>query len=201
MNIRTYSIDDVVVFRKTTEKFGGLSNMASGFSINVNGIIIKSAEHLYQAMRFPLNPDIQNEILSEHSPMTAKMISRKYRDKYTRPDFEQNKFKIMKWVLDIKLSQNWNTFGKLLLETGNSPIVEYSNRDQIWGAKKDGDNYVGMNALGRLLMELREENVKKDIHNFCIQPLDIPAFLLYNNFIETICDEVYHADLEACSTN
>lgn len=37
------------------------------------------------------------------------------------------------------------------------PIVEESYRDQFWGAKPiDGETLVGMNILGRLLVELRE---------------------------------------------
>lgn len=197
MSIRKYNINDVVAFRKTTEAFGGLSNMAAGYSLNVNGIIIKSAEHLYQAMRFPYHPEIQSEILEEYSPMTAKMISKKYAANYTRPDWDKVRFAIMKWVLEIKLSQNWNTFGSLLLETGNKPIVELTPKDKVWGAVLTGVTLEGTNALGRLLMQIREDYVKKNDYQRCISPLDIPAFFLYNNPIELVCNDVFYYELMA----
>jgi hypothetical protein len=34
---RTYHRKDIIVFRKTNEKFGGLSNMAPGYPINILG--------------------------------------------------------------------------------------------------------------------------------------------------------------------
>jgi len=199
MSIREYNINEVVAFRKTTEVFGGLSNMASGYSLNINGIIVKSAEHLYQAMRFPINPEIQAQILEENSPMTAKMISKKYKEKYTRPDFEQVKFGIMKWVLDIKLCQNWQSFGPLLLSTEDKPIVEYTPKDKVWGAILEDNKYIGTNALGRLLMNLRENVVKPNNYCRCISPLDIPAFLLFNNPIDLVCDDSYELDIMASS--
>jgi ribA/ribD-fused uncharacterized protein len=198
MSIRSYHINDVITFRKTNETFGGLSNMASGYSININGIIVKSSEHLYQAMRYPLNPEIQLEILSENSPMTAKMISKKYREKYTRPDWDKVKFQIMQWVLEIKLSQNWKQFGDLLKQTENKPIVELAAEGEIWGAVLRGSVLIGTNALGRLLMEIRERYVITNDYQRCVFPIDIPGFLLYNNQIEMICNDVYESDLIEC---
>lgn len=191
LEVREYNIDSVITFRKTNEEFGGLSNMASGFSLNINGIIIPSAEHLYQACRYPMNPEIQHKIISQRSPMTAKMISKKYYH-LSRPDWDNVRIKVMRWVLEIKLSQNWSSFGQLLLRTGNLPIVEYSYKDKIWGAVKSQDNkLVGVNALGRLLMEARDKYVKPNIYLKCVEPIPISVFLLYNNEIETACDDLY----------
>lgn len=131
--------------------------MAGGFSIEVEGVRILSSEALYQAMRYSNNPDYQREIISQRSPMTAKMISKKYRPS-TREDWEEVKIIIMRWCLRVKLIQNWNNFGGLLLNTSNKQIVEESVKDDFWGAKPSDINLlVGTNALGRLLMELREE--------------------------------------------
>ena len=63
----------------------------------------------------------------------------------------------MRWSLQVKLAQNWDKFSEALLETGDMPIVEHSRRDDFWGAKPiDSETLIGTNALGRLLMELRE---------------------------------------------
>lgn len=189
MKLRKYNKHEVVTFRSTKATFGGLSNMASGYTIFVNGIFIPTSEALYQACRFPLYPEIQHEIISQHSPMTAKMISRK-NDQYTRPDWEKVKIKIMRWALEVKLSQNWHTFSTVLKDTGAQPIVEYTKLDKIWGATDvEGSTLEGVNALGRLLMELRENYVKTNKHFKCVRPLDIPDFLLYENEIDWVCDE------------
>jgi ribA/ribD-fused uncharacterized protein len=185
---RTYNTADVIAFKSTKEEFGGLSNMAPGYSLRVNDIIIPSAEALYQVCRFPLFPHIQEEIISQNSPMTAKMISRKYHG-HTRQDWEDVKYDIMYWVLKVKLSQNSKKFYNLLQKTGNSPIVELSNKDKDWAVVPEGHNSLrGKNALGRLLMQLRSEYVHSDNSIDCVAPLNINGFLLYGSEIETVCN-------------
>ncbi len=183
---RTYNRKDSVVFRKTDEPFGGLSNMAGGYPIHVHGVRILTSEALYQACRFPHLPDVQRLIIGQISPMTAKMRSKPYR-KDSRPDWDQVRVRIMRWSLRMKLANNWNTFSALLLKTGERPIVEESRKDDFWGAKvvDDGDTLVGMNVLGRLLMELREQ-VKQQGRDAAldIAPPDIPQFLLFGQPIE-----------------
>lgn len=188
MSERTYKKNEVVLFRKTKEAFGGLSNMAPGFSVRVNGVIISSVEALYQACRYPLFPEIQESIIKENSPMTAKMISKKYYS-YTRQDWEKVKYDVMYWCLEVKLSQNFENFSKVLRETGDKPIVEYSPKDKDWAATPVSDTELrGKNALGRLLMKLREEYILNEEDIDCIQPLNIPGFLLYGSAIETVCN-------------
>ena len=152
---RTYRADDVVSFRKTAEAFGGLSNMAPGYPIQVAGMAVRTAEALYQACRFPHLPEVQRMIVAETSPMTAKMRSKPYRDR-SRAQWDDIRIPIMKWCLRVKLAQNWTKFGDLLVRTGDRPIVEDSRKDDFWGAIRDerGDLH-GRNVLGRLLMELR----------------------------------------------
>ena len=183
---RTYIRKESVVFLKTNEPFGGLSNMAGGYPIHVNGLRILTSEALYQVCRFPHLPDVQKMIIGQISPMTAKMRSKPYR-KDSRPDWDQVRVRIMRWSLRMKLANNWNAFSTLLLKTGERPIVEESRKDDFWGAKvvDDGDTLVGMNVLGRLLMELREQ-VKQQGRDAAldIAPPDIPQFLLFGQAIE-----------------
>ncbi|AMA48759.1 NADAR family protein [Flavobacterium covae] len=191
MNSRTYKSKEAIVFRKTTEPFGGLSNMASGYSLYINEVIVPSSEHLYQAMRYPTNPEIQYEIISQDNAMKAKMISNKYKAQYSRPDWERIQVKVMRWVLEIKLAQNWAKFSNLLEETQNKSIVEFTTDDKIWGAKSiNKEELQGVNALGRLLMELREKYIYDKKRVFCVYPPDISAFLLYNQHIDLICDDL-----------
>lgn len=164
--------------------------MASGFPLCVNGIQLHTSEALYQACRFPHLPDVQSEIIAQKSPMTAKMKSKPYRQD-SRPDWDKVRVKIMRWCLRVKLAQNWGTFSKLLLETENCPIVEQSWKDAFWGARAVDDNtLVGMNVLGRLLMELREIVKSEERESLlCVQPIKFPDFRLAGYPIEAVPGE------------
>lgn len=199
--IRTYNRRECVTFRKTAEEFGGLSNMAGGYLLNVNGVEILTSEALYQACRFPHRPDVQGEIIDERSPMAAKMRSKRYRNE-SRPDWDKVRIKIMRWCLQVKLVQNWDKFSTLLLRTGDSPIVEDSRKDDFWGAKpEDEEILVGANVLGRLLMELREQVKNGEITSqTIINPPPIPNFLLYEREIKPISkDGEYYLDNNSTS--
>jgi type I restriction enzyme S subunit len=188
--VRTYNRHQSVVFWKTDEPFGGLSNMAGGFPLKVNGIPIRTSEALYQACRFPYQPDLQRLIIEQASPMTAKMKSKPYR-RNSRPDWDQVRVEIMRWCLRVKLVQNWEKFSALLLETDRHPIVEQLRKDDFWGAKAvDDQTLVGVNALGRLLMELREEVRSGGRAVFLrVEPLAIPDFLLLGHPIQPVIAE------------
>ncbi len=187
--LRTYVRGEAVVVYKTKEDFGGLSNMASGYPLQINGIRILTTEALYQACRFPHMPEVQREIIGQHSPMTAKMKSKPHR-KDSRPDWDDVRYKVMRWCLRVKLAQNYEEFGRLLLATRDRPIVEQSRKDDYWGAKltdETGNTLIGQNVLGRLLMELREK-LKNDTDGVLktVPPLGIPDFLLLDKPIETV---------------
>lgn len=185
--VRSYERAQSIVFLKTKEAFGGLSNMAGGFPLRVNGIRIFTSEALYQACRFPHLPDVQRIVLDEPSPMTSKMKTKPYRQN-SRPDWDQVRVRVMRWCLRVKLVQNWKAFGDLLLATDDKPIVEESRKDDFWGANSvDEHTLVGMNVLGRLLMELREE-FKSDRRDALLKvdPLPISDFLLMGQPIPAI---------------
>ncbi len=187
--LRTYVRSEVVVVYKTKEEFGGLSNMASGYPLQINGVRILTTEALYQACRFPHLPEVQREIIGQHSPMTAKMKSKPHR-KDSRLDWDDVRYKVMRWCLRVKLAQNYEEFGRLLLATRDRPIVEQSHKDDYWGAKltdETGSTLIGHNVLGRLLMELREK-LKDDAAGILktAPPLAIPDFLLLGRPIEMV---------------
>ena len=92
-NKKIYLIKDCITFRRTHEEYGGLSNMAGGYPIYIEGVKILTSEALYQACRFSDYPEIQKKIIDQRSPMTAKDISRKY-DYLTRKDWKKNRVQI-----------------------------------------------------------------------------------------------------------
>lgn len=98
----------------------------------------------------------------------------------------------LRWCLRVKLATHWSEFSRLLLATRDKPIVEQSAKDDFWGAKVVGDSTLtGMNVLGRLLMELREE-IKAAMEQGNtnglrqVQPLEIENFQLYGEPILTV---------------
>ena len=188
---RQYAMADVISFAKTSAKFGELSNMAPMFPLFVNEVLIHSSECLYQACKFPLHPQIQKEIIEQRNPMVAKEISRKYAS-FVRDDWEEVKYKIMSWCLEVKLIQNWDTFADVLTSTGNKPIVEYSSKDDTWGAMPEGEYLVGKIALGRLLMQVRADYIENGRQRYKLLPPDVVGFLLFGYPIGTVYGQEYY---------
>ena len=185
--MRTYARTGSAVFCKTKERYGGLSNMAGGFPLCVNGVRIRTSEALYQACRFPHRPEAQRLIIDQRSPMTAKMESDPHRHD-SRGDWTRVRVPVMRWCLRVKLAQHWDAFGELLRSTDDRPIVELSRKDDFWGARPVDERALrGVNALGRLLMELRELVRSEPRENFLlVEPLKIPEFLLDGCPIERV---------------
>ena len=185
-DFRQYNRHECIVFRKTDEKFGGLSNMAGGYPIVINDIHIRTSEAIYQACRYPHSKEIQEMIISQKSPMTAKMKSKPYHQE-TRHDWTSVRIDIMRWCLRLKLACNYKTFSNLLTDTKTMSIVEESHKDQFWGTVADkNDILLGMNILGRLLMELREAAYKDPENEIkLVPPPSIKNFHLYGKEITT----------------
>ena len=91
---RKYHIDTSIVFWKTTEKWGELSNMTSGFPLFINDSFIPSSEALYQACRFPDYPEIQKMVIGQPNAMYAKRVAQQ-NESYTRKDWYQYRVLIM----------------------------------------------------------------------------------------------------------
>lgn len=157
LTVKVWEAGESVVFHKVKEAWGGLSNMSNDFPLRLNGEEIRSSEALYQASKFPHLPDVRRAILAERSPMAAKMKAKPHAAR-VREDWEEVKIAVMRWVLRVKLAQHPERFGGLLLDTGERAIVERSHKDRFWGAVPcDAEMLVGINLLGVLLVELREE--------------------------------------------
>lgn len=75
-----------------------------------------------------------------------------------REDWNEVKEKVMYQGLKLKFTQNEDLKQKLL-STGQRKIIEHTKNDSYWG---DGLGK-GLNRLGHLLMQLREELRKKEI--------------------------------------
>jgi ribA/ribD-fused uncharacterized protein len=182
-----YRFDECESFRKTKQRNGDFSNMAGGYVLMIFEYLVRTAEALYQACRFPHRPDIQHLIIQQPSPMGAKMKAKLHRAE-TRADWLETRVVIMEWVVGVKLAKHWAKFGGLLMATGNRPIVEDSTRDDFWGAiHQSNGTLTGRNEPGLILMRLRDElrKDKKDALRVVTVP-PIPDFRFMGTLIGPI---------------
>ena len=188
--LRSWSSENCVSFRKTAEEWGGLSNMAGGYPIRINEKDWLTSEALYQALRFPANPEIQTEIFIQKSPMAAKMKSKPFRLTHGRRDWDLVRIEIMYWCLQMKLHANQSSFGNLLLATTSFDIIEESHQDTFWGAKKDDEGrFYGKNVLGCLLMQLRK-TVEQDSERTSYASPVFEHCLLFGQRISSVSTQI-----------
>jgi N-glycosidase YbiA len=117
--------------------------------IEYEGIKYPSNEHAYQASK-SLSEDIRIEISKLSTPGQAKRIGNSIK---LRDNWDQIKYDIMKEIIDIKF-QDFDLMLKLQ-NTGDEELVEGNYwGDIIWGVC----NGIGSNWLGKILMEIREQN-------------------------------------------
>jgi len=109
----------------------------------------RSVEHAYQASK-SLDPDYRVAVMNSYKAADAKALGR-LAD--LRPDWEDVKDDVMLDLLRQKFV--YSNLVLMLDDTGDSILLE-DNRwgDRYWGVV-DG---VGLNRLGMLLMQVREEN-------------------------------------------
>ncbi len=186
MTEKTYNASKCIVLHKVKEPFGDLLNMSSAFPMIVNGIKIRSSEALYQSLRFPFLPNVQKKIIDTASPLMAKRIISPLKGQ-SRIDFDELRIDFMRWCLRVKLACNYEGVGELLDASGNKILVEKSPSGTFWGCSSTGNKYVGMNCLGELLMELRDEwRKKKREEMVVVEPLNVKDFLLLGSPIQTV---------------
>lgn len=158
--LRIYVAEESCVFWFTARENGEFSNMADGFPLHVGGIVFTGSEALYQACKFPEYPHVQEKIIEAPSAKMAKKISRDNAG-LVREDWLKVRVDVMRWVIRVKGLQYKKDFLFSLIQTEDKAIVEQSSKDAFWGAIRVEEFMIGMNVLGRLLMELRAQ-VRED---------------------------------------
>lgn len=119
----------------------------------IDGLRYRSAEHYFQAMKFPDHPEYQEQIRAAKRPREAKKLG-KTEDYSPRPDWGTHRDAVMMVALREKFSDRHPELKELLLKTGNAVLQDASPRDNYWGTGSKG---MGQNKLGVMLMALRDE--------------------------------------------
>lgn len=147
------------------QDFYVLSNF-SAFTLQWRGKRFDTSEAAYHFEKFqayhgprPENAtSIQEAILKAPSAHEAYVIATLYKE-YRRPDWDDVKVGIMDQILRAKYSQHGYVRRKLMA-TGFRELVEDSWRDDFWGW---GENKDGQNMLGKLWMQIRAEEQKREM--------------------------------------
>jgi ribA/ribD-fused uncharacterized protein len=155
-SIERYPADQCVTIHKVKEDWGIFCNFAPA-PLVVNGITFRNSEQLFQLMKFRDREAVLVVYCSNQPKMTAKHWEKTSR----REDWGSMILDAMKFCLQTKWEQ-CEEFRKALSDSKGRYIVEDQTSfpkksPDAWGVKLVGNEYVGPNVLGRLLMELRDK--------------------------------------------
>ena len=154
-SVETYPAKDCVKIHKASEEWGVFCNFART-PIKLEGRTFKTSEQLFQLMKFKDEEAVKAVYAANNPKMTAKHWEKTHR----RADWGQMIVDAMKFCLQMKYQQS-QAFRDALEESKGRYIVEDQTtfrklQPDTWGVKPVGDDFVGPNLLGRLLMELRD---------------------------------------------
>ncbi len=141
-----------IYFYLPRDEWGWLSNF-SPHGVELDGAFWPTVEHYFQAAKFVETDPAHAALIRRASkPRFAARLGRD-RGHPLRRDWEQVKDDIMRRAVQRKFSVHAE-LTRLLLDTGDEPLVEASPVDFYWGCGGDG---TGLNRLGVILMEVRAE--------------------------------------------
>lgn len=168
LGIQNYPIDNVAKIHKINEEYGILSNFAHT-PIKINNLTFDTSERLYQMLKMN---NVETQKLVYEKKGNPKMFVKhleKINNNVIRNDWGKIFIDVMKFCLNLKYQQN-EMFRNKLQECKNLYIIEDQTTfprktANTWGVKLINNEYIGPNLLGRLLMELRDGNLKYEIPN------------------------------------
>jgi ribA/ribD-fused uncharacterized protein len=127
-----------------------------------DGYTWPSSEHCYQAMKYKY---VGGEFFNQErfhlirTAPTCREAKDWANDKSfpIRPDWDEARVEVMYQVCLAKFSEH-EDLAQVLLSTGDEELVEDSPVDPFWGR---GPNWDGENALGKVLMRVRDALQKR----------------------------------------
>ncbi len=163
-SIERYPAAETICIRGTKDEWGILGNFYQT-PIVVNGITFDCTERLFHIMK--LRPDAiegLKEMMEVKAGMGIKMhVKHLYK---THPEWFHDHWPsmvvdAMKYCLTLKYEQSEAFRNELERSKGKYIVEDETSRKKgkdadTWGVVLKGNEYVGPNLLGRLLMELRD---------------------------------------------
>ncbi|MCA9175001.1 MAG: NADAR family protein [Planctomycetales bacterium] len=141
-----------ILFYSSSDQWAFLSNF-SRHGFELDDAYWMTVEHYFQAAKFfPTDPEHAEAIRVAATPKQAKTLGRSRRHPL-RADWEAVKDDIMRSAVRAKFVTHLEIRNRLLA-TGDERLVENAPMDYYWGCGRSG---AGLNRLGEILMELRDE--------------------------------------------
>ena len=163
-----YDNHNIIVFN--SQQNSVLSNMYY-CNIIYNNITFHSTEQLFQWFKFTQSPNIQLQILKCSNSKQCKKIANE-NEIYVDSDYLNKRNNNMKLCLTLKFEQ-CQEFREFLIKSENKKLVEYcywlKEEDKpYWGTvyNLNKHSYVGVNACGRIMMQVRQEYYNKNALDF-----------------------------------
>jgi ribA/ribD-fused uncharacterized protein len=125
------------------------------YGFELDGAEWPSVEHYYQAMKFE-DADYREQIRHAAHPADAAKLGKSKRHG-RRKEWDKVKETYMTRAVYIKCRTHPEV-AKVLLATGDTPIIETSQYDYYWGCGRD---LRGKNIYGKVLMNVRERLIRE----------------------------------------
>ncbi len=163
-SIERYPAAETICIRGTKDEWGVLGNFYKT-PIVVNGITFDCTERLFHIMK--LRPDANEgikEMMEVKAGMGIKMHVKhlyKAHPEWFHDHWPSMVVDTMKYCLTLKYEQSEAFRNELERSKGKYIVEDETSRKKgkdadTWGVVLKGNEYVGPNLLGRLLMELRD---------------------------------------------
>ena len=154
-SIEAYPANECVTIHKVSEPWGIFGNFART-PIVIDEVMFKTSEQLFQLMKFK----DKEPVLAVYNANNPKMTAKHWEKTHRRSDWGQMVVDAMKFCLTKKFEQSEDFRAELERSRGKFIVEDQTSftkkTPDTWGVKQQGDNFVGPNLLGRLLMELRD---------------------------------------------
>ncbi len=143
--------DGPIHFYHSDQPWGELSNF-SRHAVYLRGRVWATVEHFYQAQKFE-REDLAERVRQCQSPMLAKLVADELSPRHRRAGWPDMKEEAMLEGLRAKFRQHPDLAARLV-ESSPRHLAEHTAKDDYWG---DGGDGSGLNRLGELLMQVRDE--------------------------------------------
>ena len=154
--LQSYPANQCARIHKIDEEWGIFSNFGHT-PIIVEGVTFDTSERLFQLMKFKDEEPVKAIYYKKGNP---KMTTKHWEKTHRREDWGQMIIDAMKYCLTQKYEQSEEFRHELERSEGKFIVADQTaftkKKSDAWGVKLQGDNYVGPNLLGCLLMELRD---------------------------------------------
>lgn len=149
-----YNDSNVIPFNSMRKEWGIFSNFYP-CPLIYDGVRFHSSEQMYYYYVTTQNRKLQQLIMQQPTAYRVKKLHIPFEER----DKGHDRVSVMRRCLRTKFEQCAD-FRDALLSTKNKILIEYATWwDLYWGCYLKGNYYIGCNALGRLLMELRNNNI------------------------------------------